>query len=210
MVDMCGGGGSAPVDNSAEIAREEEAKRQARISAGTGAIDSAFSGYNDDFYKKYQGDYTGYYQPHLDDQYSDARKKLTLQLARTGNLTSSSGVNQMQDLQKYYDTQRTGITNQGIDAANRLRADVDARKSQLYSDNRAAADPGSATSAAANAVGALKPAMPTSPLANTFADFFSNLGNTAAAYNSAKAGSYNSSGVQSFGGSGSSARVVNG
>lgn len=209
---MCFGGGSkAPIDNSAEIARQAEKERQARVDQSTGAIDSAFSGFNPDFYNKYQTDYTNYYYPQLDDQYGDARKRLTLQLAKTGNLTSSAGINQLGKLQGEYDTQRTGVTNQAIEASNKLRGDVDMRKSQLYSDARAAADPGSATSAAASAVGALQPSMPTSPLANTFADFFNNIGNATAIYNNSNGGGRpQSTGVQSFNKSPSSARVING
>lgn len=188
-----------PVDNTADIARAEEEKRQGRINESIANIDNSFTGFNQPFYDKYQADYTGYYQPQLDDQYADARKRLTLQLAKTGNLTSSAGINQLGDLQENYNTQRTGITNQAIDAVNRLKGDVDMRKSQLYTDARSAADPGSATSAATSAAAALQPGMPASPLANSFADFFKNLGNSVAIANS---GSGQQNGVQSFGGAG--------
>ncbi len=191
-----------PVDNSAAIARQAEAERQARVEQGISSVDSAFTGFNPDFYNKYQSDYTGYYYPQLDDQYSDARKRLTLQLAKTGNLTSSSGINQMGDLQKYYDTQRTGVTNQAIDATNRLRSEVDSRKSQLYADARSSADPGSAASAAASAAQALQPGLPVNPLANTFADFFNNLGSTAAVYAGSNTGQQG--GTQIFNNSGKS------
>ena len=68
-------------DKSAEIARQEEAKRQARIAQGQRGIDSAFSGFNDEFYGNYGKQYSDYYNPQLNDQYSDAVKRLTLQLA---------------------------------------------------------------------------------------------------------------------------------
>jgi len=206
---MCMSSPKMPVDNSAQIAREEEAKRQARIAEGRSAIDSAFNSYNDDFYNNYQQDYIGYYTPQLDDQYGDARKRLTLQLAKTGNLTSSAGANQMGDLQEYYNQQQTGITNQALNAVNDLRGNIDARKSQLYADNRSAADPGSAAAAAASAAGSLTPSMPQSPLANVFADFFSNLGNSTALYNTS--GRQQQTGVQNFntGGSSGSYQVVN-
>lgn len=192
-----------PRDNSAEIARQQEAERQARISEGQTAIDDAFSGFNDDFYNQYREDYTGYYNPQLNDQYGDARKRLTLQLAKTGNLTSSAGAKQMADLEQYYNTQQTGITNQALDAVNTLKGNIDARKSQLYSDNRAAADPGNAASAAASAATALQPTPPSSPLANTFADFFTNLGNSTAIYNQSRPYGQNV-GVQTYGGGGNS------
>jgi hypothetical protein len=190
-----------PKDNSAEIAAQKEAERQARITQGQQSIDQSFSGFNDDFYKGYGDQYTGYYNPQLDDQYGDAVKRLTLQLAQTGNLTGSVGANQLADLQKYYDTQKLSVTNRATEATNQLRGNIDNRKSQLYSDNRAAADPGSAASAAASAVQFLQPAAPSSPLANVFGDFFGNLGNVAALKN---ARTYQQgTGVQQYGGNNS-------
>jgi hypothetical protein len=195
---------SPPRDNSAEIARQQEAERQSRIQQGQSAIDNAFSNYNDDFYNQYQQDYLGYYKPQLEDQYADARKRLTLQLAKSGNLTSSTGANQFADLSKYYNTQQTGITNQALEAMKRFQGDVDSRKSSLYAENRASADPGNSASLAASAAQALQPSQPTQPLANTFADFFNNLGNSAAIYNQRNGALNQGSGVQNFNKGGSS------
>jgi len=187
---------SAPKDHSAEIARKAEAERQARIAEGQTGIDTAFAGFDDPFYQKYQNDYTGYYEPQINDQYSDAVKRLTLQLAQTGNLTGSVGAKQLADLKKNYDTQKLAITNQALDATNQLRGNISTKKTQLYADNRASADPGSAASAAASAAQYLQPTAPTSPLANVFSDFFSNLGNNAAIKAQQ---AYGPTGVQTFG-----------
>lgn len=199
-----------PRDNSAEIAAAAEAARQGRIAQGQTAIDDAFSGFNDDFYTNYGNTYTGYYSPQLDDQYKDAVKRLTLQLAQSGNLTGSVGATQLADLQKYYDQQNLAITNQSNAAMQQLRGNIDNRKSVLYADNRAAADPGSASAAAASAAQALQPTAPSSPLANVFGDFFGNLGNAAAISNARQY--QQGTGVQTYGGNnsgGSSVRVVN-
>lgn len=186
----------APKDNSAQIAAQQEAARQAKVTEGQAAIDNSFTGFNDEFYNKYGTDYTNYYTPQLTDQYTDARKRLTLQLAKTGNLTSSAGANQLAELQKHFDTQNTGITNQSLAAINALKGNIDQRKSQLYADNRAAADPANAGRAAAEAAAALQPGPPTSPLANTFNDFFNNIGNAAAIYNT---NGTQGTGVQNYG-----------
>lgn len=185
-------------DNSAAIARQEEAARQARITEGQTAIDQQFTGFNDDFYSGYQQDYLNYYNPQLDDQYNDARKRLTLQLARTGNLTSSAGANQQRDLTELYNQRQTSITNDALNAVNSLKSNIDSRKSQLYADNRAAADPGNAAAAAASAATQLQPTPPSSPLADTFADFFTNIGNATAIYNQTQP-YREGQGVQSFG-----------
>lgn len=187
-------------DNSAEIARQQEAARQARIQQGQQGIDQAFAGFDEPFYQNYQSQYSGYYAPQLDDQYSQAVKRLTLQLAQTGNLTGSAGADQLANLRKSYDQNKLNISNQAIAATNELRSNIDNRKSQLYADNRAAADPGSAASAAASAAQYLQPTAPSSPLADVFGSFFQNLGNIAALNNARRL--TEGTGVQSFSGSG--------
>ncbi len=195
-----------PKDNSADIARAEESARQKRINQGQQGIDAAFSGFNDDLYNKYQTDYTNYYNPQIDDQYGDAVKRLTLQLAQTGNLSGSTGVDQLAKLKQYRDQQKLSLTNKATEATNALRGNIDAKKSQLYADNRAVADPGNASSAAASAAQYLQPSQPSSPLANVFGDFFSNLGNVSALQSVRRMG--NSTGVQAFGGGNSDSVYV--
>lgn len=186
-----------PRDNSAAIAARKERERQNRISQGVSNIDSAFSGFDDDFYQRYQDQYLDYYTPQLDDKYQDAVKRLTLQLAQTGNLTGSVGANQLADLKEYYGQQGQAITGQALDATNQLRGNIDNRKSQLYADNRASADPGAASAAAASAVQYLQPSAPSTPLADVFGDFFSNLGNVAAINNARRY--TQGTGVQTYG-----------
>ena len=200
---MCGSS-KPPPDNSAQIAREAEEKRQGRISEGTSAIDSAFSSYNDDFYNQYQSDYGGYYQPQLDDQYSDARERLTLQLAKQGNLTSSTGADQFGDLKSRYDDRGTSISNEAMDASNSLRRSVDSNKSQLYADNRSSADPGNAAKAARSLATSLQPGTPSSPLADTFADFFNNASQMVGLGGGRDS---KNKGVQNYGGSGNNSVV---
>lgn len=201
---MCKSKGSK--DNSAAIAAQQEAARQARIAEGQTSIDSAFAGFDDPFFQGYNDQFTNYYSPQLDDQYKDAVKRLTLQLAQSGNLTGSVGAQQMADLQKFYDQQKLSITNQAQAATQQLRGNIDNRKSILYADNRAASDPGSAASAAASAVQALQPTAPTSPLAAVFGDFFNNLGNNAAISNATRL--QQGTGVQSYGGKSGSGSVT--
>ncbi len=206
---MCLPTAKMPKDNSADIARAAEDERQGRITQGQQGIDTAFAGFDQPFYDKYNTDYTSYYAPQLDDQYGEAAKRLTLQLAQTGNLAGSTGAEQQAKLKKYYDAQKLAVTTQGMDATKQLRGNIDSRKSQLYADNRSAADPGQAAAAAAGAAQQLVPGQPASPLANVFGDFFSNLGNVAALQNARKYG--NTGGVQSFAGTGGgnqSVRVV--
>src|SRR3546814_21199857 len=82
-------GGKTPKDNAAEIARQQEEARQQRIRDGQSAIDTNFAQFNDPYFDDYRQDYMAYYQPQLDRQYQNARRKSVLGLHRTGNLSSS-------------------------------------------------------------------------------------------------------------------------
>lgn len=172
---MCMFGGGAPKDDSAERARQEEAARQARIMAGQEAIDQQFAGFNDSYFDKYKGDYTGFYAPQLDEQYADAKKKATLKLASSGGLQTSAGASQLAGLFKGYNDQKSALAGKAIDAANELRGKVDANKTELYQLNRSAADPAQATALATQRAGGIQP-QSFSPLGNVFADLVSNVG----------------------------------
>jgi hypothetical protein len=195
-------------DETAAYARQLEQERNDRIAKGKAFIDEKFAGYNDDFYQKYNDDYTNYYNPQLEDQYSKARKKLILNLAKNSSLNSSAGINKLSEAKDVYDRQQLSINNQALNAVNTLRGNVDARKTQLYQDNTNAADPGSALNAATNALSNLQPTLPNSPLANAFADFFNNVGNASAIYGS-RGGFSGGGGYRDYNsGNGSSGRVI--
>ena len=171
---MCFFSSDPPHDNSAEQARADEQARQDRISAGQKNIDTAFGAFDDNYYNKVSGDYTGYYQPQLDEQYQKAIQKETLQLAGSGNLTSSSGATALSDVRRTYDRQKTAMADAALKAANDVRGQVESNKTDLYATNRAAADPTQAESLATARVGTLQAPQAFSPLGDIFAAVLSN------------------------------------
>jgi hypothetical protein len=169
---MCFGGSTPPKDNSAEIARREELARQTKIKAGQGEIESRFaSAFDPGYYDKYATDYTNAYVPDLEGQYQNARKKLTLNLARTGNLTSSEGAGRLSELLGAFGKEKAGITDRALNAANDLRGRVDQTKSSLYDFNRQALDPAQTASRAEASLAGLQGPPQYSPLGSVFADF---------------------------------------
>lgn len=160
-----------PKDNSAEIARRQEAQRQAAITEGRQKIDTAFSQFNDPYYQGVQDAYLGYYQPQLEDQYAKARRQLTLALSRSGNLNASAGARQIGDLTKAYEQNRALIGNQALQAGQKARADVASNKSELYSQLSASADPAAAAATAIARADALSQPASYSPLGDLFASF---------------------------------------
>lgn len=173
------GGGAIPHDNSAEIARQQEAERQARISQGETRIADAFKPFDDNYYSGVSKDYLGYYEPQLQDQYTDARKHLTYDLGRTGVLNTSAGAERLADLFKEYGKNRTQIADRAAGAANEARSKVEASRSDLLSQNRGSADPSSISALAASQAGILSAPGTYNPLGDIFANFL-NQGTTAA------------------------------
>lgn len=165
-----------PRDNSAEIARQREEERQARIREGETRINESFGQFDDPFYSGRRDAFTGYYLPQLRDQFEDARKKLIYSLARSGNLNAGTGASQLADLKKALDLNRTQIGGQAQDFVNRTKTDVESAKQDLFAQNRSAADPSKAASSAAAQVGLLTPLPSFNPLADVFAGLLDNAG----------------------------------
>ncbi len=201
---MCGPKkSSASKDNSAEIARQEEAARQARIKAGESNIDQAFSqAFSPDYFSNYQATYEGAATPDLTSQYQDARKKLTLALSRTGNLTSSSGASRFGDLEEKHKGAAATIRDRAMSAVNDLKSRVEQQRTDLYNLNRASADPSKAATMAASALQPLQTGPQVAPLENVFASLL-NSANTGlmmestGRYPGLKTGLFNATGTNS-------------
>lgn len=154
-----------------------ELERQHKVGLGKIGIDKAFSNFGDDYYSGYQNDYTGYYFPQLDRQYGDVVDKLTATLAGRGILESSVGANKFANLARDHAEARTNIQNEAIDAANKLRGQVENAKSNLYSLNEASADPQAVNAQAIGQATALVAPPTYSPLGQVFANVFDSFGN---------------------------------
>src|SRR3546814_2687665 len=81
-----------------------------------------------------------YYQPQLDRQYQNARRKSVLSLHRTGNLSSSAGAGKLGDLTRAYNDNRTLLANNALSAVNDLRGRIEASRNDLYGQNRAGSE----------------------------------------------------------------------
>ena len=150
-------------------------------------------------------DYRNYYDPQIEDQYEDARKKLILGLATKGTLDSSFGQGRLADLEGKRTTAHADYANNALDAGSKARGDVENARNVLYQQNTTAADPSQAATAAAQQVKALQAPASYSPLAQLFADFL----NTAATGVQAEQNGYRGFGTGLFNsGNGKSAKVV--
>jgi hypothetical protein len=127
--------------DASEQMRADEAKRQAMITGNRGAVDSAFAGFNDDFYKTAADKYTAAYLPQLEDDRTKSLDQLKAALAGRGTLESSVGINQIGELEKRAAQERAAIASRGSDFANSIREKVGSSKNSLYDAASSAADP---------------------------------------------------------------------
>ncbi len=162
---------SAPEDNSAEIARQQEAARQARIDSGLTQIEDVFSKFDDGYYGGVSQSYLDFYNPQLEDQYDDARRGLTLSLARTGNLNSSSGARKIGELTELFNKNQAQIGNQAVDVGHQARGSVESSRDELTNQLYASANPESAVDSALSRADFLSRPQVYSPLADAFGSF---------------------------------------
>lgn len=167
-----------PKDRSAEIAREEEQKRQGRILEGRSKIDNAFSAFDPAYFENYNKAYTDVYNPQVDEQFGDARQAMRYNLARKGTNNSTPGQKAFGDLTESYGDQRRKIASDALTATNSARSDVERNKTELYSQNQAAADPSLAAISAVGRAGSLT----TTPSYSPLGDLFTGLVNGAGQY----------------------------
>ena len=162
---------SAPKDNSAEIARQQENERQSRITTGTAKVNDAFGGFNDDYYAGIGKSYLDYYNPQLDRQYNRAREQLTYSLADSGNLDSSAAARKFGDLTADYGVQKQTIANQAESEKQAFKGNVEQNRSDLLGQLESGAGVDTtATSALARASSLTRPAQ-YSPLGDLFAQY---------------------------------------
>jgi hypothetical protein len=139
---------------AAEMKAEEEA-RQARIRQGQGIIDNSFSKFDDNYYGGYETAYKGYYNPQIEDQYSETADALTAALAGRGILESTVGAERFAKLAEKAADAKARVASEAVDARNSLRGKVEKTKTDLYSMNTSAADPSAIAARAAGEATAL-------------------------------------------------------
>ena len=197
---MCG----SPGDGGAKA---DEAARQARIKAGTQAIDQKFSSFDDKFYNSRAQDYFDASLPQLGMEHARTKNTLGYAMAQRGLLNSSVRDQRENSLENELAKQRRQIGDQGLSQANDLRAKVEDSRSRIYQQLLQSGDPSQATAAATRESAGLAIPSPVGAIGGFFNDW-SNV-YLANQMNKAQTGQMNPG--FSFGGSNkASSRIVGG
>jgi len=154
--------------NYGKIAKKQEEARQSAIKTGTASIDTAFSGFNDDFYNQRAQAYQNYALPELSKQYQQTRNQLMFNLANRGMLHSGAANNQWSDLNRTNAQAKQQIVDTGLGQANDLRLKVEGQKNTLLDQLYQSADPARAAQGATATAASFTPPSTFQPLANSF------------------------------------------
>lgn len=194
----------------AQIARTEEAQRQATVRAGTDRINSTFdSQFTPQFFDQQRDNFLKFQLPQLDDKYAGSQRELTYALARNGNLDSSTRGFQQGQLQKTYDTQRTTVADAANSYANTARSGVEQARGNLIATLNATGDATQAANSATSQAAILAQPAAYSPIADAFATTTGALASQAQADRAqAIANGTYTGGSGLFGTSGGSVRVT--
>lgn len=200
------GGGDDTAKKAAQEARVNEAKRQAALTAGRTNIDTALSGFDDNFYNDRSKAYGDWALPQLDDQFTKQKQKLIFALSRGGLLNSSAAGQRQAELNQQYGDAKTSLGAKATDYANSARRDVSNTRANLLGILTSTEDPNTVGDEATRQATTLRAQPSFDPLGSLFTDVADQISKV---QNAKNLGSAVSSGANLFSSSGNSGRVVN-
>ena len=167
---MCIGGGSSGPDPS-EVARQAEERRAARIREGTASINTQFDQFGPDFFQGIEQSALDFFNPQLQEQFSDTKEGLVKNLARPGNLTGSVGTRRLGELTEALAKQQAQVGNKARSIGLAAKGDVEGNRAQLIQNLAASADPFAAAQAAAASAASISAPAEFTPLGDVFTKF---------------------------------------
>lgn len=99
----------------------------------SGAIDTAYSGFDDSYFGNFMQQIMAAARPTIDKQYKDDRRSARLALTDAGNLNSSAGARALADLSRGYKERLGSESAKASDLATSLRTQIDAQKRSALS-----------------------------------------------------------------------------
>lgn len=146
------------------------------------------------FYAGQRKNYLGYYEPQVQQQYTDTRNALNFALARTGLSGSSAGAQQYGQLQQQLGQQQQALQGKASDYVNQTKTQVQTSKNDLVNQLYATSDPSAAANASVSEANILAHQPSLSPLGSIFSNSTNLLANSARvqAYNPSAPGLFGS------------------
>ena len=108
-----------------------ETERSNKITGNVSSIEQAFAGFDDPFFAEAGSNIRDFFVPQLNQQFGDAQKQATFDLANQGLSDSSVAADKAGELKELFDRELQGIESKANTAEQSLRGDVSARESNL-------------------------------------------------------------------------------
>lgn len=105
--------------------------RQALIDRSRGQIESAFAGYDDNYYGGLASNVVDYYRPQIAQQHEDARRATTFRQADRGNLRSTASARLFGRLDQQRGQAENEAASRGMAYANDVRSQVQSQRANL-------------------------------------------------------------------------------
>ncbi|MEP6827745.1 MAG: hypothetical protein ABJA10_06695 [Aestuariivirga sp.] len=159
---------SASAAKAEQDAKDQEAKRQANVTAGNASIDKAFSSYDPAYYDKYKQSYKDAYNPEIDRQYGNAVDQITSSMAGRG-LSGGTYSNWSQgEATRTRDDARAKVGGDAENASSSLAGNINQRKTDLFGLNTTANDPEGIAAQATASASSIPAPVPTTSLGQVF------------------------------------------
>lgn len=114
----------------ARLTREYATGRQKAMDTSRTAIDTAYAGFNDDYFKKFAQDFVNYYKPKLDRQTTEANRGATFAYSDSGNLRSTAAARAFGDISRQSAEKSGEIANGAVDASKGFQQDIEGQKGE--------------------------------------------------------------------------------
>ena len=138
-----------------DIAAQQEAKRKKAITEGTAAIDTAFAGFNPQFYAQRGQDYMDFALPQVGRQYRTARNDIGFNLSNRGLTKSGAANKQWGDLATTFTQAKQNVADEAKRQEQQLQSQVEGQRDVQLSFLNQSADPAQAAASATSAAASL-------------------------------------------------------
>jgi len=108
----------------AQQGRDYAAGRNQLLDQGVAAIDSAYAGFDDDYFSKFAQDFVSYYSPTLQREHKQQSDQTTFAYADAGTLRSSMAANAFGELERGRGEKMAELSAEAQDAAQGYRGDI--------------------------------------------------------------------------------------
>lgn len=120
----------AQAELRARQAREFATERQTKMDTANAELDTAYAGFNDEYFNKFAQDFTSFYAPQIQREFKDQSAKTTNSYADAGTSRSSMAAAAFGDLDRGRTEKEANVSSAAIDRAQAFEDDIIGQKNE--------------------------------------------------------------------------------